>query len=100
MIDLKELERRLDEALARETESSLKEWLSSQRNGDISCYDDVSMIFDSSETFNIDQARFKMSFDNIKQRYIETDDSFTPFNFGFDDKYMEYSDTNKNLAAA
>ena len=32
MIDLKELERSLDEALANETTESLNEWLTSQRN--------------------------------------------------------------------
>jgi hypothetical protein len=31
MVDLKELERRLDEALANETKDSLNDWLNSQR---------------------------------------------------------------------
>jgi len=31
MVDLKELERRLDKALAKETKNSLNSWLNSQR---------------------------------------------------------------------
>ena len=34
MLDLKELERRLDEALAKETSDSLEKWLLSQRKMD------------------------------------------------------------------
>lgn len=35
MIDLKELERRLDKALAKETKDSLNSWLNSQRIDDL-----------------------------------------------------------------
>ena len=35
MIDLKELERRLDEALAKETSESLTSWLSDQRRDNL-----------------------------------------------------------------
>jgi hypothetical protein len=36
MLDLNELERRLDEALANETEASLSEWILNQRNNNLS----------------------------------------------------------------
>lgn len=35
MIDLKELERRLDEALAKETSESLSRWLHNKRKDDL-----------------------------------------------------------------
>lgn len=38
MLDLNELERRLDEALANETEASLNEWLLNQRRNEFSNY--------------------------------------------------------------
>ena len=38
MIDLNELERRLDEALAKETSDSLYSWLHSQRRDDLDRY--------------------------------------------------------------
>lgn len=46
MIDLKELEQKLDEALSKETESSLNEWLLVQRNEIIS-YDEAKFIYSS-----------------------------------------------------
>ena len=61
MLDLKELERKLDEALARETTESLNEWLLSKRHPNIqSLLGDGSLV--SLKSFSCSMVGTSMSF--------------------------------------
>lgn len=104
MIDLKELERRLDEALEKETDASLTEWLSAQRKGDIFCYDDLcvenTITYESYDVYNIDQVHIETSFNNSTE-IKSLDLVVNSFDFGYCYKDMEYNDiVVMNLAAA
>ncbi len=60
MIDLKELERRLDEALAKETSESLSSWLLNQRKDNLASFlgaGSISQYKGNPYTFNMDLPR-------------------------------------------
>lgn len=80
MLDLNELERRLDEALARETNESLSEWLLDQRTHNLinfigdGCFAEIE-----SKLFNYCQ-RLEVSHSSIYTNVIKDpicDDDFT-----------------------
>lgn len=101
MIDLKELERRLDEALAKETESSLKEWLLNQRNGNISCYEfNSSFSYESFSDLNIEDTLMETLFCNNTKIDLVEPDLNASFIFDLSNDSMEYNETFNNLIAA
>lgn len=106
MIDLKELERRLDEALSKETEASLTEWLLAQRKGDMFCYDHICIEnttkHEAYNVYDINQLNIETSFNNAETKSIDIDISaIDSFDFGFRREDMEYSSlVIINLSAA
>lgn len=78
MVDLKELERRLDEALAKETKDSLNAWLNSQR------FDSLESFFGECIIDSILEERFSYSvvlpfvscFDNQDENNVPAQDYY------------------------